>query len=131
MMNMNNTPALSRFPTDSSADDELDRALRTPPDYRVVSRGQLVPAHSPNEKFIGTPFSTSNMFEYPFHPEEQSPRDSKPIAIKTAGDSAQHAGNSSNGSSPSSPHYVRALREVSKEAPVPPSLREKVMALGA
>jgi hypothetical protein len=153
-----NTPALSRFLTDSSNDSELDRTLMTPPDKttshyaRVVSRGHLVPAHSPDGQFvgkcsrrvaseqqssdsrraIGTPFSTSNMFEYPFHPEEPSPNGTKPIAIPANAASAQHAGHSSNGSnSPTSPHFTRALREVSREAPIPPSLREKVMAAGA
>jgi hypothetical protein len=52
------TPALSRFPTDSSNDDELDRALLTPPDRtsysrRVMTHGQSVPAHSPSDEFIG------------------------------------------------------------------------------
>ncbi|CAE7210241.1 unnamed protein product [Rhizoctonia solani] len=129
------TPALSRFPTGSSNDEELDRVLLTPPDrtaytHRVVAQGQLVPAHSPNDEFIGTPFSTSNLFEYPFSPGETSPNGSKNISIATT--SPQRAGHSSAGSgSPSSPYYTRALREVSKEAPVPPSLREKVTALGA
>ncbi|CAE6415951.1 hypothetical protein RSOLAG1IB_01787 [Rhizoctonia solani AG-1 IB] len=130
------TPALSRFPTDSSNDDELDRALLTPPDRtsysrRVMTHGQSVPAHSPSDEFIGTPFSTSNLFEYPFNPGESSPKGSKGIAIATS-NSNQHNGHLSTGSgSPSSPHYARALREVSKEAPIPPSLREKVTALGA
>jgi hypothetical protein len=149
------TPALSRSPTDSSTDEEAERAVRTPSDratlhhYRVVSQGQLVPAHSPDGEFVGetlrvstyrtldllyhpgTPFSTSNMFEYPFHPEDSSPKGSKLITV-TTGASVQHTGYASTGSgSPSSPYYVRALREVSKEAPIPPSLREKVTALGA
>ncbi|KAF8734123.1 hypothetical protein RHS02_07051, partial [Rhizoctonia solani] len=147
------TPALSRFPTDSSNDEELDRVLLTPPDRtsynrRVIAQGHPVPAHSPSDEFIGelgsgidvgilltksigTPFSTSNLFEYPFNPEELSPKDPKPISIATS-NSNQHTGHLSTGSgSPSSPYYARALREVSKEAPIPPSLREKVSALGA
>ncbi|CAE6424565.1 hypothetical protein ACGC1H_002580 [Rhizoctonia solani] len=131
------TPVLSRFPTDSdsSNDEELDRILLTPPDrsshhHRVVAQGHLVPAHSPIDEFIGTPFSTSNLFEYPFNPSEPSPTGSRSISIATT--SSQHAGHASTGSgSPSSPYYTRALREVSKEAPIPPSLREKVTALGA
>ncbi|CAE6436178.1 unnamed protein product [Rhizoctonia solani] len=132
------TPALSRFPTDSSNDEELDRVLLTPPDHRtscnhrVIAQGHSVPAHSPNDEFIGTPFSTSNLFEYPFNPGESSPNGSKNISIATTNASAQHTGHASTGSgSPSSPYYTRALREVSKEAPIPPSLREKVTALGA
>ncbi|CAE6468385.1 unnamed protein product [Rhizoctonia solani] len=132
------TPALSRFPTNSSNDEELDRILLTPPDrtshhhHRVVAHGHLVPAHSPIDEFIGTPFSTSNLFEYPFNPSEPSPTGSSSISITTTTSSSQHAGHASTGSgSPSSPYYTRALREVSKEAPIPPSLREKVMALGA
>ncbi|CAE6466619.1 unnamed protein product [Rhizoctonia solani] len=130
------TPALSRFPTDSSNDEELDRVLLTPPDRtsynrRVIAQGHPVPAHSPSDEFIGTPFSTSNLFEYPFNPDESSPKDPKPISIATS-NSNQHTGHLSTGSgSPSSPYYARALREVSKEAPIPPSLREKVSALGA
>lgn len=78
---------------------------------------------------VGTPFSTSNVFEYPFHPDES--KDGKRIIV-TTGASAQYPGYASTGSgSPSSPHYVRALREVSKEAPIPPSLREKVTVFGA
>ncbi|KAG9122340.1 hypothetical protein FRC07_001338 [Ceratobasidium sp. 392] len=129
------TPALSRFSTDTSNDSELDRELLTPPDKtasqcRVVPRGHLVPAHSPDGQFVGTPFSTSNLFEYPFH-QNESQSGSKPIAIPTNPASIQTTGHSTNGSSsPSSPHYNRALREVSREAPVPPSLREKVSALG-
>ncbi|QRV89976.1 hypothetical protein RhiJN_17994 [Ceratobasidium sp. AG-Ba] len=133
-----NTPALSRFPTDTSNDSELDRALMTPPDKTtshqcrvVAARGHLVPAHSPNEQFVGTPFSTSNMFEYPFH-QGKSQHGSKPITIPANPATPQSTGHSSSGSnSPSSPHYNRALREVSREAPMPPSLREKVSALGA
>ncbi|KAG8727558.1 hypothetical protein FRC12_022408 [Ceratobasidium sp. 428] len=131
-----NTPALSRFSTDSSNDTELDRELLTPPDNatshcRAASRGHLVPAHSPDGHFVGTPFSTSNLFEYPFHPNE-SQHGSKPITIPINPTPAQSTGLPSNGSnSPSSPHYNRALREVSREAPIPPSLREKVTALGA
>ncbi|KAF8606503.1 hypothetical protein BDV93DRAFT_520794 [Ceratobasidium sp. AG-I] len=132
------TPALSRFPTDSSNDSELDAAVMTPPartsrPCRIVSRDGLVPAHSPDGQFVGTPFSTSNMFEYPFHPEEEPITDgSKPISIPTNTSSSRRAGNSSNGSnSPTSPHYTRTLREVSREAPIPPSLREKVSASSA
>lgn len=53
------TPALSRFPTDSSNDSELDAAVMTPPDRttsrtcRVASRGGVVPAHSPDGHFVG------------------------------------------------------------------------------
>ncbi|CAE6534103.1 unnamed protein product [Rhizoctonia solani] len=127
------TPTLSRFPTGSSNDEELDRVLLTPPDrtsynHRIAAQGQLVPAHSPNNEFIGTPFSTSNPFEYPFNPDESSPTSSKNITITTT-HTTEHAGTRSG--SPSSPYYTRALREVSKEAPIPPSLREKVTALGA
>ncbi|CAE6340882.1 unnamed protein product [Rhizoctonia solani] len=130
------TPALSRFSTDSSNDEELDHTLLTPPDYtsysrRVIAQGHSVPAHSPSDEFIGTPFSTSNLFEYPFNQGEPSPKGSKGISIATA-NSNQHTGHLNTGSgSPSSPYYTRALREVSKEAPIPPSLREKVSALGA
>ncbi|CAE6414714.1 unnamed protein product [Rhizoctonia solani] len=130
------TPTLSRFPTDSSNDEDLDRILLTPPDrmshnHRVVAQGHLVPAHSPMDEFIGTPFSTSNLFEYPFSPGESSPKGSKSISIATTNTSSQPAGHASRSGSPSSPYYARALREVSKEAPVPPSLREKVTVLGA
>ncbi|KAG9104061.1 hypothetical protein FRC06_005761 [Ceratobasidium sp. 370] len=132
-----NTPALSRFSTNTSEDSELDRELLTPPgntnsQHRVVSRGHPVPAHSPDGHFVGTPFSTSNLFEYPFHQDESSQRGSKPITIVPNPTSIQPIWYSTNGSnSPSSPYYNRALREVSREAPVPPSLREKVSALGA
>ncbi|KAG8730233.1 hypothetical protein FRC11_007173 [Ceratobasidium sp. 423] len=130
------TPALSRFPTGSSNDEELDRVPLTPPERtlynrRAAAQGQLVP-HSPNDEFVGTPFSTSNPFEYPFNPDESSPKGSKSISITTTDASARHSGHISTGSgSPSSPYYTRTLREVSKEAPIPPSLREKVTTLGA
>ncbi|KAG9078870.1 hypothetical protein FS749_009067 [Ceratobasidium sp. UAMH 11750] len=134
----NNTPALSRFPTGTSDDSELDQVLLTPPgkpipQYRVVSHGNvLVPAHSPDVHFVGTPFSTSNLFEYPFHQDESSQRGSKPVTIVPNPASLQPPGYSTTGSnSPSSPHYNRSLREVSREAPVPPSLREKVSVLGS
>ncbi|KAG8729245.1 hypothetical protein FRC10_004155 [Ceratobasidium sp. 414] len=132
----NCTPALSRFSTDASDNSELDPALLTPPDkatsqYRVVSRGQLVSTDSPDGQFVGTPFSTLNLFEYPFHQDESS-QHAKPITIIPNPGSIQPPGYSTTGSnSQSSPYYNRALREVSREAPVPPSLREKVSDLGA
>ncbi|KAJ1307938.1 hypothetical protein OPQ81_002015 [Rhizoctonia solani] len=115
-----NTPAFSRCPTDSSNDEELDHALLTPPDrtsytHRVVAQGQLVPAHSPIDEFIGTPFSTSNLFEYPFNPGDSPPKGSKAISIATTNSSAQYTTHTSTGSgSPSSPYYTRALRNSSR-----------------